>query len=115
MSNISYWLTEGVAVYLFKTGFNPYLLFTILVIVIFTIYFLILYKGKFALLVKDFQELSPRQKRDLYIFIIGGLLMALIVLYGALGPKYHSSYIDVRSTSFGESLLSFLENIGLVK
>jgi hypothetical protein len=115
MSNASYWLIQGPAIYLFKTGFNPYLLFIVLVIFIFTIYFLILYRGNFNLLIKDFKELSPRKKRDLYIFTIGGLLMGLIVLYGVIESGYRSSYIDNKGTTFGESLLSFLEKIGLVK
>jgi len=109
--------------FLIKAGFNPYVIFTLLLIFLFLLYFLFFYKGNLKLLQKDFEKLPPKNKREVVIFIFGGIFIALILFYESLGifygledlNKYHSLFIDNLSTNIVNYLIMLLSNVGIVK
>ncbi len=113
--------------YLIKSGLNPYFIFLLLVIFIFGLYFLyfgiFFCRGNFSLVLKAFKKMPRKNKRNWFIFLFGGILIAFILFYQMLDlfyksedvVKYHSSIVDNSLISFGDKMVLFLEKIGIVK
>ncbi|MDD2681071.1 MAG: hypothetical protein PHE20_03160 [Patescibacteria group bacterium] len=113
--------------HIIEIGVNPYIVFVLLVLVIFSLYFLLFsllaYRGNFNLLKKDFKKMPLKNKRDWFIFLFVGVLMAFIMFYQMLDSfyspadivRYRVSSIDKAVASFGDKMVLFLEKIGILR
>ena len=116
-------LLTGPFLYLVEKGVNPYIIFILFIIIIFVLYFALLYKGNFGLFRKSFRKMPLKNKINWFIFLFGGILIAFILFYQMLDlfysstdvNRYHSSFIDTASASFGEKMMVFLEKTGIAK
>lgn len=111
--------------YFIKMGINPYIAFSVLLLLIFLFYFLIFYRFNFKKLQEDFNSLTKRKKIELIIFLLGGIFIGYILFYFALDSimlnndslsKYQSASINNSLINFWDNkIFPFLVNIGLVK
>ena len=108
---------------LLSGGLNPYIIFIFLVIIVFLICFIVLYQGSLKLLIENFKEMTPAKKRTWFIFLFGGIFVALMLFYESLDifygqndvGKYHLAFIDNNLSNMVAGITSFLEKIGIIK
>lgn len=109
--------------YLIKTGLNPYIIFILLIIVLFLSYFLVFYRGNVSILREGFKKMPLKKKRVWFIFLFGGIFVALVLFYESLYLfydssdliKYHSSFVDNVLSNVVGGIISFFEKIGIIK
>jgi hypothetical protein len=118
---------EPAFLYLVRSGINPYFIFILFVIFILALYYLwvslLVYRGDFTLIVKGMKRMSKKNKRNWFIFLFGGVIIAFIMFYQMIGlfyepaeaARYHFAFIDNATASFGYKMVSFLEKIGIIK
>lgn len=117
------WLIEKPFKYFISININPYIIFAFFVLFIFLFYFIIFYQGQISKFIYNFKNMTIRQRRNWFIFLFGGILIAFILFYNSLNlfydsstvGKYRSHFIDNLEFSLGGSMTSFLEKVNILK
>lgn len=117
------WLIEKPFKYFISININPYIIFVFFILFIFLFYFIIFYQGQIFKFFDDYKKMTIKQRRSLFIFLFGGILIAFIMFYHSLNlfydsaaiGKYHPHFIDNLEFSLGDSMMSFLEKVNIIK